>query len=438
MIKKYLLAVICLYFLISCTSCFKSTEEKHEERVQEIEKAVETRGGHILGKATIWGSPKEIESRIVYTQGDTLFCWSTQSDEPIKLFNNFDDIKVYEYTIDFTSSGARIIPTITPLTQISIPSYDENNEEEIKGTDIFNTVDISNLYRMDGQWIFIGGDFVANIFEPTKLIDISDLGIGEIEKLFNTALPQTRKVYSDVWTGYIDYSGYNSDLKLSLYGENHQLPGFSTYNTKISDLEWGWGGLSNSDERYKNDYHFRVDARIASSPDDIRIEQVYWRNNAFSPDAMTSTGLQSYYKEREEEVLQQIEEDREQQKQEMIQRIKEQAVSFNELVNAYYGNTAFGRNKYPTGQTYILKVEFESVLSSNSSRYAYRFKDYKTILQSGYFYSNDHSLASMRFPFTGYVSCYFDSYSKDYVMFSDEVYEMTFYFTDTEAVLWFE
>lgn len=153
---------------------------------------------------------------------------------------------------------------------------------------------------------------------------------------------------------------------------------------------------------------------------------------------MTVTGLQKVYKQREEEVLQQIEEDIENEKQEKFQLVKEQSVSFSELVEAYYGNTAYGSQKYPTGRNYILKVEFEQILSSNFPRYKYRFKDHISILERGYFYSNNDSFASLQFPFTGYVSCYFNSYNKEYVMFSDEVYEITFYFTDTEPILWYE
>ncbi|MDE5820949.1 MAG: H-NS histone family protein [Paramuribaculum sp.] len=442
--KNYILASFII--LLCFSSCIKSSEEirnekiqEFEEKIQEIEKVIATRGGNIIGEATRWDASNEPETRIVYTLGDTLFCWNPRSEEPNKLFNNLDQLLVYEFSIDFLKSGAVVKHSVSPIRKVNAPSYDEESGSDIivNATDIFKSDNVTNLYHMAGEWIFIGGDFVVNVYEPNKLIDIANFDIDQVEQRFNTKLTQTRWVSSDAWTGYIECDLANDALSISLYGENHQLPGFSTYRHNMPDYEWSFGGSTWSEERYKDDYHFRADIEIEGSPDDVKFEGIYWRQSKFRPEEMTAIRLQKVYMQREEEVLKQIEEDREKEKQDKIQRIKEQAISFDELAEAYYGNTAYGKQTYPTGRNYILKVGFDEILRSNISNYSYRFKDHITILKRGYFYSNDHTFASIKFPFSGYVSGYFDSYSKEYVLLSDEVYEMTFYFTNVEPLLWY-
>ena len=243
--------------LLCFSSCLKSSEEKHDEKIQEIENVIKKHKGKIIGKGTRSDASNEYETRIVYTKGDTLFCWDTRSEEPHKLFNNLDQLQVYEYSIDFIKkSGAVVKHTVSPITEITAPSYDEENDSDIivNATDIFKSKNIRNLYHMAGEWIFIGGDFVTNVYEPNKLIDIANFDIEQVEKRFNTILPQTRKIFSDAWTGYIECDSFNDDvLCLSLYGENHQLPGFSTYRTNIPDYEWSIGGGVWDEDRYKND-----------------------------------------------------------------------------------------------------------------------------------------------------------------------------------------
>lgn len=459
--RMILMVLIASILLIACHT--KSPEEIREERFNKAEEKIEALGGKIMGY-------HETNDKLlmVYSQENTLYHWDVDS-LPQKLYEHPEQLFVIQYNLDFTPKGLEVKTTKRTITDIPDgTAYDYEIEDIIpsKATDVFKIVSFENRYRVMGPWIFIGGDYVANIHRPNELLDISYLGlsdkiksntfntIGEISDL-NIEIPEksyrrrdypfvhTKSNDSDVWTGEIDkkedtFSGEN-DLQLTLYGENHQLPGFQSFQSEYSDWDWATPRMKGSEDPYRDDYHFYALINLSgyntTTLETPVIGEFHWRNEKISPSVATSKGLQKYYAKRKADLPELIEEERIKAEQENITRIKNQAVSFWDLAEAYEGNTNYGINKYPKGRKYILYVDFDQILRSNEPRYNYRLVCSR-ILKDGYFYTNDEFFINQKFPSTGYVECYFDSYSKDYVMFSDEVAKYKFYFTDVKPLLW--
>lgn len=430
-----MIGIMSISGIASCRS--KSVEEVRYEKLQESLLHVETIKGEVVGYVE-----NGDDIVILYFHGDTLLRWDVDS-LAVPLYDVPESLMSGYYTLD-TSSGNMRIKFVKRLIT-DVPDFtNEWTDTPIKAVDIIKSAKLNRKFNMLGPWIIIAGDFIANIHNPNELLEISDLGIKDLCEQLNDDLQQAPTEISDIWTGNVDYNSIEG-LKLTIYGTKYRLPGFETYAKNIPSDVWFEGG-ENSEESYATDYHFSVPISLGSNSQslhDFSADELIWRDNSIPMETVSANGMSPYYKERERELQAWMEEcrikeeeERKRREEEMIQQLKAQSITLWTLVNAYEGNVAYGKSQYPTGKRYIMHVNFDKCLNSNVSQYKYRFLSDLTILKRGYFYSNDDFFISQKFPFSGYIECYFDSYNRDYVGFSDEVCEWTFYFADVKILAW--
>lgn len=387
LVLKILMWCVLIALPIMSTGCTTNSNNRSQVSTKiNMSSLLAEQGADIIGEVNDAG--RQI---YVYFIKDSLFKWEEDST-PVRLYNDLSNVSVVDLQFDFDESGANLKKNKKNLKDVV---RDGGFGEETAGDVIFKTQPVKDVFSMYGNWLFIGGDYMANVLNPYEVLDISSYEIEDLRDYTHKPMTQNGDFTGDVWTGKFSLTGLG--LSLILYGEKQQLPGFNNYPANCTMEEWQYTGIPYSEDNYKYDTHFWGTAPIKNSNSvfNINIESIEWRHNTIAVSDVTPLGMNKYYKERDEEIQINIPLIREQERQNEISRILAQSVYLQDVIDAYNSNPTLASKNYPVGKRMIIQVNVPNILPlpSYSSDYRYRMGN-----NHWYIYTNEEIFVDFEYP----------------------------------------
>lgn len=159
--------------------------------------------------------------------------------------------------------------------------------------------------------------------------------------------------------------------------------------------------------------------------------RISWGHYSFDEKDMTPTGMIPVYQKIEQnfknslnEKLSKKREQLENYKNNLINKVKDEAILLYDLTNMYKTNYYKALHMYPEGKTYILKVKIDAIESSLLLRqWIGVLHNY---LNHAVFYSSDENFVSLTYPCWVFLKAKFDRY--------DQYGDIKFVFDDAELI----
>ena len=394
---------------------------------------------------------------LIYSTANGLFYWDLRSKEPKKLYTNIDSLKVQRYYLgDNYCLEKKSEEYPKEISVISV------TDDRVFNTvpNVIQSVSPLELYKVAWPWILIGKHYIAHVSDPNVLINIRGYSTGEI---FNDLPSKDDTSFNSLYNDSVNIDN-DRNLVLNIRSDYLSLPGISDYRPKYIDKDT-WTEHLYIDpylmlsycNLFQSEYEMNETLGIPLS-DDLNVyrkiiitpsneisqkQELSWNGSNFDNSNLSAVGMQKIYESTEKKYQDiitkelpkkraEIEKYASDYRENMIAKIKENAISFSDITNDYKRNLRKAVEEFPLGQNYVLKVHIENIRYVDGD-YSYRLS-INDVFVKAYFYSNDSNFTNLSYPCTVYLYANFDDYRIDHDYMGSGVVDCYFYFINAQLL----